>query len=99
MAVIEPGRICMKTAGREAGMYCIILDSAKDNFVTVTGPKSITRVKRRKTNIIHLEPTEHVLNITEDASDQDVADAWKSSGLIGQLNITVPQKKVTEKKQ
>ena len=54
--MIEVGRICMKTAGREAGKFCVVLDVLEDGLVLVTGPKAATTVKRRKCSIHHIEP-------------------------------------------
>ncbi len=52
MSLIEPGRVCIKTAGREAGKYCVVLEVVDKNFVIVQGPK----VRKRRCNIAHLEP-------------------------------------------
>jgi len=90
MAVIEPGRIVMKIAGREGGCYAVVLEIPKDSFVLITGPKSITGIKRRKCSIFHLEPTEHMLQA---GTDEQLERAWKSSGLIEKLGIIVPQKR------
>lgn len=62
-------------------------------FVTITGPKAITRVKRRKCNPAHLEPTEHKLDIPAGADDGAVAAAWQASGLIQKLGIALPVKR------
>ncbi|MEM4535607.1 MAG: 50S ribosomal protein L14e, partial [Desulfurococcaceae archaeon] len=51
MPAIEIGRICVKVTGREAGRKCIIVDIIDENFVLVTGPKSLSGVKRRRANI------------------------------------------------
>ncbi|RLG55185.1 MAG: 50S ribosomal protein L14e, partial [Candidatus Hydrothermarchaeota archaeon] len=53
MPAIEIGRVCVKTAGREAGKRCVIVDIIDKNFVLVDGPE----VQRRRCNIKHLEPT------------------------------------------
>lgn len=91
--MIEPGRIVLKIAGREAGKYAVIVENANDNFVLITGPKSVTGVKRRKCNIDHIEPTEHKLNIDSKANDSSIESLWKSSGLIEKLEIKVPVKR------
>lgn len=91
--ILEPGRVCLKIAGREGGKYCVILDSVDPSSVNITGPKSITGIKRRKCNIFHVEPTEHLLNISKNATDPSVEAAWKESGLIEKLKIEVPKKK------
>lgn len=79
--MIEVGRICVKTRGREAGCKCVIVDVIDDNFVLVTGPKEVTGVRRRRANVKHLEPTPYKLEVERGASDDEVAEAWKKSGL------------------
>ena len=59
MTAIEVGRICIKTAGREAGEECVIIDIIDKNFVEVVG----VNVKNRRCNIKHLEPTEKKLSL------------------------------------
>jgi large subunit ribosomal protein L14e len=97
--MLEPGRIVLKIAGREAGKYAVIIDSVKDNFVLITGPKSITGVKRRKCNIDHIESTEHKFDIESNVDDASIESMWKSSGLIEKLQIKVPVKREFKKKE
>ena len=80
MPAIEVGRICVKTAGREAGKLCVVVDVIDKNFVLVTGPKEVTGVKRRRANINHLKPTEKKIKIKRRATDEDVIKALKESG-------------------
>jgi ribosomal protein L14E/L6E/L27E len=47
-------------------------------------------VKRRKCNVNHLEPLPYVLEIKEDASDEEVLEAFKKSGLVKKLNLKLP---------
>jgi len=75
MPAIEVGRICIKTRGREAGKRCVIVDLIDKNFVLITGPKSLTGVKRRRANIRHLSPTEEKIDIRRGASDEEVLQA------------------------
>ena len=91
--MIEPGRIVLKIAGREAGKYAVIVENVNDNFVLITGPKAITGVKRRKCNIDHVEPTEHKFDIDSKADDATIENLWRSSGLIEKLEIKVPIKR------
>jgi large subunit ribosomal protein L14e len=102
MASLEIGRVCMKIAGREAGEYCVVLKSPEKSFVLVTGPKVLTGIKRRKSNIAHLEPTQHRIEISEDATDDQVAAALQKSGLVKKFGLKMPsaaQLKAKEKKQ
>ncbi|MHC1580504.1 50S ribosomal protein L14e [Methanopyrus sp.] len=80
-APIEVGRICVKTAGREAGRYCVVVDIIDENFVIVTGPKELTGVRRRRCNVKHLEPTPEKIDIERGASDEEVKEALEEAGL------------------
>ncbi len=73
MPSVEVGRICVKLNGREAGRKCVIVDVIDKNFVLITGPKKYSGVKRRRTNVKHLEPTEESIDVKKGASDEDVA--------------------------
>jgi len=78
MTAMEIGRVCIKTAGREKGKKCVIVDVIDKNFVLVTGPKSLTGVKRRRANIKHLKPTEEKIKIKKGASDEAVLKALQA---------------------
>lgn len=82
MPAIEVGRICVKICGREAGKKCVIVDVIDKSFVLVTGPKSVTGVKRRRANINHLEPLAEKIEIKRGASDEEVVEALKKKGLL-----------------
>jgi len=73
MPTIEVGRVCVKLNGRETGQKCVIVDVIDKNFVLVTGPPKISGVRRRRTNVKHIEPTEDTIDIKKGASDEDVA--------------------------
>ncbi|MCX8178588.1 MAG: 50S ribosomal protein L14e [Candidatus Aenigmarchaeota archaeon] len=90
MASLDIGKVCIKTAGREAGRYCVVVKSVDDNFVIVTGPRALTGVKRRKCNVEHLEPTNYSVKIKEDANDKDVIEAFDSAGLLSRLGLKKP---------
>lgn len=62
MASIEVGRVCVKTAGREAGEKCVILEIIDENFVEVIGES----VKNRRCNISHLEPMTETIEVSDD---------------------------------
>ncbi len=80
MPAMEIGRICVKTAGREAGHKCVIVDMIDKNFVLITGPKSINKLKRRRANIKQLEPTNEKIEIEKGADDKKVEQQIDSAG-------------------
>jgi len=75
MPAVEIGRICVKTRGRENGKECVIVDIIDKSFVLITGPKSVSGVKRRRANVSHLNPTDIVLDIKRGARDEEVEKA------------------------
>ena len=72
--MIEIGRICVKTAGRDSNRYCIVIDKIDDNFVIIEG-----ETRRRKCGIKHLEPTKKKVDIKKDASKEEcIAEITKA---------------------
>jgi large subunit ribosomal protein L14e len=97
MPSIEVGRICVKLNGREAGHKCVIVEVIDKNFVLITGPKKVTGVRRRRTNVKHLEPTEDTVEIRKGAADEDItkalgrgkkAEAFKETVLPKEIAVT-----------
>ncbi len=85
----EIGRIVVKTAGREASRKCVIVSVVDKNFVLVTGPKSLTGVKRRKVNVSHLTFTPHKLDIKENAGDEEILRKLEEARLIDYMREPV----------
>jgi len=77
---IEIGRVCAKLSGREAGRKCVIVDVVDKSFVLITGPKTVSGVKRRRANINHVEPLQYKVDINRGASDEEVEEALKVAG-------------------
>jgi large subunit ribosomal protein L14e len=88
--MFDVGRMCIKVAGREAGKYCVVVKKLDSNFVLVTGPRSVTNVKRRKCNILHLEPLKESLKIKDDASDEEVIKAYEEASIFSKLDLPKP---------
>lgn len=82
MAAIEPGKICVKISGREAGKRCVIVDVIDKNYVLITGPPTVNKVRRRKSNIKHIEITEDEIDIKRGAEDSEIAEALEKAGLL-----------------
>ncbi|MDO8869964.1 MAG: 50S ribosomal protein L14e [Methanobacteriaceae archaeon] len=66
MPAIEVGRVCIKTAGREAGEKCVVVEIVDEKFVEVVG----VSVKNRRCNIQHLEPVDQVLEIKSEDPEE-----------------------------
>jgi large subunit ribosomal protein L14e len=73
--MFEIGRVCLKTAGRDAGKYGAVIKQEESQYVVLDG-----FVRRRKVNIKHLEPSSKVIKIKEDASTDDVVKALEKAG-------------------
>ncbi len=89
MPAIEIGRVCVKTAGKDAGKYCVITKVMDKNFVEITGPKALSGVVEQKTNIIHLEATADKVEIKHGAKDEDVLKAVEKAGFTEKFKAGV----------
>ncbi len=78
----EIGRIVVKVAGRDAGLKGVVVNVVGGNRVLVTGPPSLTGLRRRNVNILHILPTQYRVEVKRDASDEEVVKALEESGLI-----------------
>ena|SRR3989338_4961493 len=74
--MIEIGRLVVKIAGRDAGKKALIVDVLDDTYVMLDG-----ETRRRKSNIIHIEPLNQVIKIKKNASHDEVAKALKELGI------------------
>lgn len=99
--MIEIGRLCVKTAGRDAGLHCVVVDQVNDKLVLIDG-----QTRRRKCNIAHLEPTKEMLKISKGASHGDVVKAFLAAKIEIKERKSKPkterprkQRKVKEKKE
>lgn len=84
--MIEIGRVCVKIAGRDAGLKCVVIDILDKTYVTIDG-----QARRRKANILHLEPTQDKLDISKGASHDEVVKAFKS------LKVDIAERKPKKK--
>ena len=74
--MIEIGRLVVKLAGRDAGLKGLIVDVLDKNYILIDG-----QVRRRKCNILHIEPLQKVLKIKKGASHNEVVTALKEEGI------------------
>ena len=84
--MIEIGRICVKLAGRDAGCKCVIVDILDEHYVLIDG-----ETRRRKCNILHLEPLKDVIKIKKGDSHETVKSEFKKLGL--EARETKPKEK------
>ena len=95
MPTIEVGRVCVKLNGREAGRKCVIVDVIDKNFVLITGPKKLSGVRRRRTNVKHVEPTSETIEIKKGAADEDVAKVAEKAKKTSYLKEIVTIKEIS----
>ena len=69
--MIEPGRVCIKKTGRDAGKKCIVVDVIDNKFVEIVASD---RKKTRKCNITHLMPLSQKVN---PKSEEEIKSALK----------------------
>jgi large subunit ribosomal protein L14e len=85
MSVYDIGRICVKTTGREAGKYCVIVEVIDKNYVLIDGPM----IRRRRVNYNHIEPTSDLLEIKKGADHDTIEAAIKKAKITKKLSETV----------
>ena len=90
MSVYDIGRLCIKTMGREAGHYCVIVDIIDKNYLLIDGLK----VRRRRVNFKHIEPIVETIEIKKGAKHEEVETAIKKAKLEKKMNeiVTIPIK-------
>ena len=90
MSVYDIGRVIVKTKGREAGNYAVIVDVIDKNYVLIDGLK----VRRRRVNYNHVEPLPDMIEIKKGANHSEVEEAIKKAKLTKKMNgnISIPLK-------
>jgi len=88
-AMIEIGRVVIKTAGRDAGLRGIVIDIVDKEHVLLAG-----QVRRRKCNTTHIEPLSEKVKIEKNAGDDEVIKVLKKIG----IEVKVKKKKETAEK-
>ncbi len=58
--LLQPGRICIKRLGRDAGSKAVIMTVEKDGFVKII---TTERQKERRCNPAHLEMLNEIINV------------------------------------
>ncbi|MFH0862504.1 MAG: 50S ribosomal protein L14e [Candidatus Altiarchaeota archaeon] len=67
MALLDVGRVCRKTRGRDAGQYCVIVGKEKGGFTV-----ECADARKSKASGAHLEPTPWT--VSEKAVGKGLAD-------------------------
>lgn len=73
---IEVGRLCVKTAGRDAMAHCVVVEVLDEKYVLVDG-----NVRRKKVNKLHIEPLAKKFDIKKGADTKTVLTALESAGI------------------
>jgi len=90
--MIEVGRLCVKIAGRDAGLKCVVVDILDDKFALIDG-----ETRRRKCNVMHLEPLKETIKIKKKASHEEVKKEFDKLGLT--VRETKPKDKTERPKK
>lgn len=92
--MIEIGRLCIKTAGRDAGCHCVVIGIIDDRYVMIDG-----ETRRRKCNIAHLEPKTTLIKIEKNASHEQIKKEFENLGLKARETNPKTEKPVKPVKQ
>jgi len=86
--MIEIGRLCVKTAGRDANLKCVVVEIVDKNYVIIDG-----QTRRKKCNITHLEPLKDTIKIKKGVSHSEIMKEFSK------LGIELKEKKSKKPKQ
>ncbi|MBU2638141.1 MAG: 50S ribosomal protein L14e [Nanoarchaeota archaeon] len=86
--MMDIGRVCIKTAGRDSGETAVVIEQIDENFVLVNG-----NVRRKRCNIKHLEPTEKFVMIQAGVSTEGLHQAMQDAGLEVKKKASSKEKK------
>ncbi len=75
--MFEVGRWCVKTAGRDGGLQCIVVEKLDNGYVTIDG-----QTRRKKCNVLHLEPLDKISQIESGASHSEIVELFKDQGIV-----------------
>ena len=74
--MLTVGRLCVKTAGRDAMEYCVIVEEIDKTYVLIDG-----NVRRKKVNKAHLEPLKKTINIKKGADTKSILEEFEKAGI------------------
>lgn len=90
--MIELGRLCVKTAGRDAMRHCVIIEVIDEKYVLIDG-----NTRRKKVNKAHLEPLEQVFKVKKGASTKEILELFEKEGIEVKKTEKTNLKKTSEK--
>ena len=74
--MLDVGRVCVKTAGRDATKYCVVVEVLDEKHVLVDG-----NTRRKKVNKLHLEPLSKTLEIKKGADTKTVHELFEKANI------------------
>ncbi len=94
--MLEIGRLCVKTVGRDAREYCVVIEIIDKTYVLIDG-----NTRRKKVNKSHIEPLSKTVDIKKGASTKDVITALEKLEIEikvkGESRKSKPQNKKVDK--
>ena len=96
--MLTVGRLCIKTAGRDAMEHCVIVEEIDDLYVLIDG-----NTRRKKVNKNHIEPLAKTLDVKKGADTKAVHAALEKAGIEvkvkGKARTPKPQTKKADTKK
>lgn len=86
--MLEVGRLCIKTAGRDAMAYCVVVEEIDEKYVLIDG-----NTRRKKVNKAHLEPLNKTLDIKKGANTKVVLAAFEEADIAVKKSAEAKPKK------
>ena len=90
--MFEIGRVVYKIAGRDSNKVAVIVEVIDDKYVMIDG-----NTRRKKVNVLHIEPTQKTIGVKKNAATADVIAALEKAGFVlekkGESHKTPDRKK------
>ena len=88
--MLEVGRLCIKTAGRDAAQYCVVVEVVDEKYVLVDG-----NTRRKKVNKTHVEPLNKTFKIKKGASTKEILELFEKEEIEVKKSTEAKKKKET----
>ncbi len=70
--MLSLGRLCVKTCGRDAMQFCVIVEEIDEKYVLIDG-----NTRRKKVNKAHIEPLNKVFDIKKGSDTKTILELFE----------------------
>ncbi len=94
---VEVGRVVLVNYGPDAGKLATIIDVVDQNKCLIEGPANLTGVERKVISYSRIALTDFTVNISKNADESALNDAWTEADVQAKWDETAWAKKLIAK--